>query len=177
MKIFALIGSPRKGSNTDTLVEEVFRGAERGGHTCEKVYLYDYDISPCIDCRKCKEGAFVCVVKDGMGEIYPKLDEADLIIFGTPNYWYGPSAKMKLLIDRLRPYVASGKMKGKKAAVVAPAAEGPEASGPMMEMFHMSFNYLDVDLAGAVLSEAYERSEVKEKKEELKKAFDFGSSL
>ena len=33
MKIFALIGSPRKGSNTDTLVEEVFRGAERGGHT------------------------------------------------------------------------------------------------------------------------------------------------
>ena len=43
------------------------------------------------------------------------MDEADIIIFGTPNYWYGPTAKMKLLIDRMRPYIANEKLNGKKA--------------------------------------------------------------
>jgi len=79
------------------------------------------------------------VVKDSMQEIYPKMDEADLIIFGMPNYWYGPTAKMKLLIDRMRPYIANGKLKGKKVVVVTPAAEGPDACGPLIEMFGMSF--------------------------------------
>ena len=114
MKILALIGSPRKGSNTDLLVEEMLKGSQKGNHTSEKIYLYDYDIAPCIDCRKCKKDPLICVLDDGMHQIYPKMDAADLIIFATPNYWYGPSAMMKLLIDRMRPYVASEKVKGKK---------------------------------------------------------------
>jgi multimeric flavodoxin WrbA len=32
--------------------------------------------------------------------IYPKIIEADVIIFGTPVYWYGPTALMKAFIDR-----------------------------------------------------------------------------
>jgi len=49
-----------------------------------------------------------------MKKIYPKMEKADLILFGTPNYWYGPTGKMKLLIDRMRPFVANKKLKGKK---------------------------------------------------------------
>jgi len=92
MRILALVGSPRKGSNTDMLIEETLKGFKDGDHTYEKIYLYEYEISPCIDCRKCKKGDCVCVINDGMQQIYPKIDEADLIIFGTPNYWYGPTA-------------------------------------------------------------------------------------
>ena len=139
MNILALIGSPRKGSNTDTLVDQLLDGSKTKGHMSEKLYLYDYEISPCIDCRKCKKDDCACVIKDDMQEIYPKIDIANLIIFGTPIYWYGPSAKMKLLIDRIRPYVANGKLKGKKAIVVAPATEGPNACGPLIEMFRMTF--------------------------------------
>ena len=177
MKILALIGSPRKRSNTDTLVEETLKGCQENGHACEKIYLYDYEISPCIDCRKCKKDNYVCVIDDGMQAIYPKMDGADLIIFGTPNYWYGPTAKMKLLIDRMRPYVANGKLRGKKAVVITPAAEGPKACGPLIEMFRLSFDYLEMEFAGKILATAYERGEIKENEKELKKAYDFGISL
>ena len=115
MKILSLIGTPRMGSNADILVEETLRGSRTNGHTDEKIYLYSYEISPCIECRKCKQGECVFVITDSMQGIYPKMDDADLIIFGTPNYWYGPAAKMKLLIDRMRPYVANGRLKGKRA--------------------------------------------------------------
>lgn len=177
MKILALIGSPRKGSNTDTLVEQALKGSEVSGHTYEKISLYNYDISPCIDCRKCKQGDYVCVIKDDMQGIYPKMDGADVIIFGTPNYWYGPTAKMKLLIDRMRPYVANGKLKGKKAVVITPAAEGPHACGPLMEMFRMCFEYLGMEFAGKILAAAYERGEVKNDQKALRNAYDLGASL
>jgi multimeric flavodoxin WrbA len=177
MKILALIGSPRKKSNTDILVDEVLKGVESKGHQSEKVYLYPYEIAPCIDCRKCKQDEFVCVLKDGMQELYPKIDQADLLIFGTPNYWYGPTAKMKQFIDRLRPYIASGKLKGKKALVVIPAADGPEACGPMVEMFRKSFDYLGVQFAGKILVTAYEKAEIRENEKELKRAFNLGASL
>lgn len=177
MKILALIGSPRKGSNTDTLVDHILEGTGTEGHESEKLYLYDYKISPCIDCRNCKKDELVCTVNDGMQEIYPKMEEADLIIFGTPVYWYGPTGKMKLLIDRMRPFIANGKLKGKKGAVVTPSEEGPKACGPLLEMFKMSFDYVGMEYAGKVLATAYEKGEIKEKKEELKKAYEFGASL
>lgn len=177
MNILALIGSPRRGSNTDTLVEQALKGSEVGGHTYEKIYLYNYDISPCIDCRKCKKGDCVCVIDDGMQEMYPKMDGADVIIFGTPNYWYGPTAKMKLLIDRMRPYVANGKLKGKKAVVITPAAEGPNACKSLIEMFRMSFDYLEMECAGVILATAYERGEVRDDQEALNNAYGLGASL
>ena len=177
MRILALVGSPRKGSNTDTLIEEMLKGFKVRGHKCEKIYLYEYEISPCLDCRKCKKGHCVCVIKDGMQQIYPKMDEADIIIFGTPNYWYGPTAKMKLLIDRMRPYIANEKLNGKKAVVITPAAEGADACGPLIEMFRMSFNYLEMEFAGKILAKAYERGEIKEDHETRKQAYDLGASF
>jgi multimeric flavodoxin WrbA len=177
MKILSLIGSPRKGSNTDTLVEQFLEGSKTNGHTNEKVYLYDHEISPCIDCRECKKDEYVCVIEDDMQQIYPKIDSADVIIFGTPNYWYGPSAKMKLLIDRIRPYVANKKLKGKKAVVITPAAEGPKACGPLIEMFRMSFDYLGIEFFGKILAQAYERGEIKDNQKELRRAYELGISL
>lgn len=177
MRLLALIGSPRKKSNTDILVDRVLNGAEDGGHSTEKIYLYTYEISPCIDCRKCKKGDGVCAIKDDMHKIYPLINEAGGIVFGTPNYWYGPTAKMKLLIDRMRPYVTNGKLKGKKAFVVTPAAEGPDACGPMIDMFRMSFDYLEMEFAGKVLAKAYERGEIGGDQETLANAYHIGASL
>lgn len=100
MQILALNGSPRKQGNTDILIDEILRGASSNGHQAEKLRLYDYEIQPCLDCRRCKqsETGYNCALKDGMHEIYPKLEAADVIVFGTPIYWYGPTAKMKLLV-------------------------------------------------------------------------------
>jgi len=177
MKILALVGSPRKGSNTDTLVEQILKGCEVKGHAGEKLYLYDYEISPCIDCRNCKKGDHVCTVPDGMQEIYPKIQEADLVIFGTPLYWYGPTAQMKLFIDRMRPFADNKKLKGKKGVIVVPSEEGLKACEPLIKMFRLIFAHLGMEFAGRVLATAYEAGEIRGNQEELKKAYEFGISL
>lgn len=177
MKILALIGSPRIGSNTDMLVDRMLQGARSSGHKVEKIYLYDYEILPCLDCRRCKREDFTCHLADGMSEIYPGLEEADLIVFGTPVYWYGPTAKMKLLIDRMRPFIASRKMKGKRGVIVTPSEEGESCCGPLMEMFQMSFEYMGMTCSGSILAKAYERGEVRDNEGDLKRAYELGASL
>ncbi len=177
MNILSVIGSPRKGGNTDILVDKILEGADKSGNTSEKVNLYNMEILPCIDCRRCKKDDLICTIKDDMYEFYPKIDQADVLIFGTPNYWNGPSAKTKLLVDRLRPYVANKKLEGKKAVLAVPAAEGPEASMPIVDMFRLSMEYLNVEFIGHVLGTAGEKREILNDQEALKKAYEIGNSL
>jgi multimeric flavodoxin WrbA len=179
LRILAVLGSPRKQGNTEILVDEILKGAEEMGHITERLRLYDYEILPCLDCRGCKRAKFgyTCVLSDDMGKIYDKLEISDLIIFGTPVYWYGPTAKMKLFIDRLRPYIAGRKLASKKGLVVAPSEEGPGCCGPLLQMFAMSFQYLGVENAGSFLAQAYEQGEIEKRQEELERARKMGRSL
>jgi multimeric flavodoxin WrbA len=112
-----------------------------------------------------------------MKKIYPKMEKADLIIFGTPNYWNGPPAKMKLLIDRMRPFVPSQKLKDKKWVIVSPSGEGPKSSRLLVEMLRLSCDYLGMKFAGKILARAYEKGEIKKDQKALKKAYDLGVSL
>jgi multimeric flavodoxin WrbA len=177
MKILSLIGTPRKESNTDLLVDQILKGSKRGKHISEKLYLYDYEILPCMDCRDCKKGDYVCTLNDGMKKIYPKMEKADLIIFGTPNYWNGPTGKMKLLIDRMRPFVPSRKLKGKKWVIVSPSGEGPNSCRLLVEMLHLSCDYLGMKYVGKVLAKAYEKGEIRKNQKALEKAYNLGTSL
>jgi multimeric flavodoxin WrbA len=177
MKVLALIGSPRKGGNTDLLAGEVLRGAQERGHAVRKLYLYDYTISLCTDCRACKGGDLTCCLNDEMVQIYPLMEGADVIVFATPLYWYGPSAKMKMLIDRMRPFVENKKLKGKRAVIVVPSAEGAKACGLLVEVFRLSFEYLGVELVGTVFAKAYNLGEVAGHPEELKAGYELGASL
>ncbi len=177
MEILALNGSARKRGNTDILIDQILKGSKEKGHKSEKLYLYDYEFSPCMDCRDCKRGNYVCSQYDGMKKIYPKMGKADLIIFGTPNYWNGPSAKTKLLIDRMRPFVPSRKLEGKKWVVVSPSAEGPKSCRLLTEMLRLSFDYLGMKFAGKILVKAYEKGEIQKNQKALKKANELGMSL
>jgi multimeric flavodoxin WrbA len=177
MKILALNGSARKRGNTDILIDQILKGSKEKGHRSEKLYLYNYEILPCMDCRDCKRGNDVCSLHDGMNKIYPKMEKADLIIFGTPNYWNGPTGKMKLLIDRMRPFVPSRKLEGEKWVVVSPSAEGPNSCKLLVEMLRLSFDYLGMKFAGKILVKAYEKGEIKKNQKALEKAYELGASL
>jgi multimeric flavodoxin WrbA len=177
MKIVGLVGSPRNASNTDLLVDAILEGAAANKNSTEKIRLYPLQIKPCIDCKSCKKGTFQCALKDDMITLYPKLEGADVIVFGTPLYWYGPTAQMKLLVDRLRPFIASKKLRGKKAVLVVPSEEGAEACNLTVSMYKMSCKYLEMDLISVLLPKASERAEVKTQPQTLKDAFEIGKKL
>ena len=177
MKVLGLVGSPRKGGNTDILVDTILTSATEGGHGVDKLFVYPADIGPCIDCRGCKKDSQECVVTDGMQAVYPRLDAADVILFGTPVYWCGPTGPMKLLIDRLRPYYGNRRLAGKKAVLVAPAGDGPSEAEPLSEMIRRSCAYLDIDYLGEVLGTAYDRGDILGDRQAMQRARTVGAEL
>jgi hypothetical protein len=50
--VIGFVASPRKGMNTDTLVERVLEGAKSVGADTEKIYLNDLDMKPCQACAE-----------------------------------------------------------------------------------------------------------------------------
>ena len=154
-----LIGSPRKNGNTSSLSEMFVTGLDKNKTTSRTTFLYDKEILPCTDCRGCKKGRLECVLADDMTEMYTQLDNADVMVFGTPIYWFGPSAKTKLLVDRLRPYYANKRLSGKKAVLLLPAGTGAGDCDLTIEMFKRTFEALDIKLLGSVTAEAYDVGE------------------
>ena len=47
-----IVGSPRKGKNTDVLVQKVLEGGRSEGPLTDKIYLDDLGVQPCQACRK-----------------------------------------------------------------------------------------------------------------------------
>ena len=97
--VLGIFGSPRRGGNTDILLEEALKGAAQEGARVEKVRLCDFNITPCRECLSCfKDG--VCVIPDDMQRIYPLLLEADVVILASPIFFYGITAWAKAMVDR-----------------------------------------------------------------------------
>lgn len=100
MKIVVLQGSPNKNGSSNLLAVEFIRGAEEAGHFVQVVDAAHADIHPCIGCIHCGyEGP--CMQKDDMNRIRKMILDADMLVLVTPLYYYGMSAQLKTLIDRL----------------------------------------------------------------------------
>jgi len=99
LKVAGIIGSPRKGMNTDTLVTRALEGTQSTGAETEKIYLNDLDIMPCQACKNFPAPAY-CFYRDGMDKIYHVLENVDALVIGAPAYFASFSAQLKLVIDR-----------------------------------------------------------------------------
>ncbi|MEW6221878.1 MAG: flavodoxin family protein [Candidatus Hadarchaeota archaeon] len=97
--VLALAGSPVKGGSTDTLLDQVLRGAMEKGASVEKIYVCDLKIKPCDACGDCDETG-VCTIEDDMKVLYKKLLKSDVVILASPIYFMGLTAQMKSVIDR-----------------------------------------------------------------------------
>lgn len=99
MKVLALVGSARKKGNTSSLIARALTPFQENGASCKTIYLNDLNIKPCTGCEACSKSN-TCIQKDGMQDIYPKLREADILLAGSPTYFYNMSGLMKMFIDR-----------------------------------------------------------------------------
>ena len=95
----AFLGSPRKGGNSEVLLQGVLRGVAVAGGRPELIRLCDLDINPCISCGGCDETG-VCVVEDDMTELYEKIIAAQYVFLASPIFFYGITAQAKAFIDR-----------------------------------------------------------------------------
>jgi|UniRef100_A0A7C4AS36 multimeric flavodoxin WrbA len=99
MNILGIFGSPRKGGNSDILLQEALESAENAGAKVSTLRCCDLNIQGCIECGGCDQTG-VCVVEDDMSLVYPKLLDSDVIILASPIFFYSIPSQAKALIDR-----------------------------------------------------------------------------
>ena len=95
MNIVVLSGSPRKGANTDTMVEAFAETAREAGHTVEVVRVASKKIAGCLGCQYCFAHEGTCVQKDDMADVIESLKGADMVVFASPIYWFDITAQEK----------------------------------------------------------------------------------
>jgi multimeric flavodoxin WrbA len=180
-KILAVVGSPRKGGNTDLLVAKMAEGAQAAGAQVETIHLGELAIRECDGCHACWCGR-PCSKDDGMRPLYPKIGASDLIVFGTPVYWYGPTALMKAFIDRFVYFnneTNRSMVRGKRAVVAVVLEETHEETWrPVVEFFEKSLGYLEMRLAGTIVVPGVgKKGEIREHPDRLEEAYHLGSTL
>jgi multimeric flavodoxin WrbA len=108
-KVLIISTSPRKGGNSDTLADQFAKGAAEAGNDVEKISLADKNIGFCKGCLVCQKTKR-CVIRDDADAIEQKMEQADVLVFATPIYYYEMCGQMKTMLDRGNPlYVADYK--------------------------------------------------------------------
>lgn len=102
MKILAVNGSPNGPSgNTDILMQAFLSGAKVAGADIDMVYLKDKNINHCKGCFNCMQKTpGVCCQNDDMGYLLDKVQQADVLVYGTPLHTYTVTSYMKIFMDR-----------------------------------------------------------------------------
>ncbi len=108
MKIIAIIGSPRKRSNTELLVDKVIDGSKsKVDVEVDKFLIVEKKIDYCKGCMTCcypPPGTGKCVIKDDMAQIIENMRVSDAFIFGTPNHMGTITAPLLNFLSRMMPF-------------------------------------------------------------------------
>ena len=101
VKLVAIVGSPRRGGNTETLLDRAIEEAKKKGAVSEKIVLNNVSIKPCQECGGClKTGT--CVITDDMAGVYNALNTSNIIIVASPIFFGNISAQTKIMVDRMQ---------------------------------------------------------------------------
>ncbi|MCR4965650.1 MAG: flavodoxin family protein [Bacteroidales bacterium] len=176
MNILILSGSPRKGGNTDLLVEAFVKGASQK-HNVEIVSVHDVKVAPCMGCNACfSSESHTCVQNDDMQAIYNKMSEADVLVVASPVYFFGLSAQLKAIIDRFHNPIRDTFYIQKMALILVGGASSPTLFDAILTEYQLCLNFFKIEDAGRVLVRgAREKGDVGS--EDLKRAFELGCSL
>lgn len=131
MYVLAINGSPCTDGNTVYLLNRVLERLD--GLQTELVHfskeIENLQRPFCTNCTTpCSK---VCYLGTGVEEVFEKMKKADVILFGSPVYFGGPSAQIKALFDKSRALRGEKALVGKfGAAVVCGASKygGQEAT-------------------------------------------------
>ncbi len=186
MKVLGIMGSPRRGSNTDFLLDRALEGATQAGAEVEKVLISKLKITPCLEIYAClKDGN--CSIKDDMRELYDRLVEADHVILASPIFFYGITAQAKALVDRsqalwVRKHVlktlGEDKRERRGLFISVGATKGEKLFDGAVLTVKYFFDAIDVKYAGDLLIKGVDdKAEITQHPEHLEDALRLGREL
>ena len=93
MKTLVILGAARPKGHTRQMVDLFL---EHLDGEAEIIDTYRTDVKPCMDCRYCWKNR-ACAIKDGMQDIYKKVDEADNIVLASPMYFHSVTGRILMV--------------------------------------------------------------------------------
>ena len=112
-----------------------------------------------------------------MSKVYDKLREAEIVVIASPVYFYGISAQLKAIVDRLHTPMRNEFRIKKLALILVGAAVLPELFDPIKLQYQLILNFFHLENAGMVLVKgAKDKGDVKNS-EGLKEAYELGLSI
>lgn len=175
-KIVVLSGSPRKGGNTETLVNSFVEGA-KSHNEVEVISVREHRIQPCCGCNACRAGSRKCFQKDDMRLVFEKLSDADILVIASPVYFYGVSAQLKAVIDRFHSPEREQAGFGGMALLLVGADTIPNLFDSIISQYRLTLEYFQLKDYGVVTAGGFEEKGAINGSEKLKEAYALGLSL
>ncbi|MGD1118002.1 MAG: flavodoxin family protein [Dehalococcoidales bacterium] len=176
MKAVGIVGSPRRGGNTEILTAHCLKAIAEEGIKTELIRLAGKDIRGCQACDYCHTHAGECSIKDGMQAIQKKMQAADIIIVGAPVYFGSATALVKGLLERAA-FSSRGSLRGKVGGplVVARRAGQNFTFAELLFWFHINGM---VNPGSIYWNVAFgrEKGEVEKDEEGLRIVWEFGKN-
>ena len=112
-----------------------------------------------------------------MAKIYEKLKITDMVVIASPVYFYGISAELKAIIDRLHTPMRNEFQVKKLALLLVGAATLPELFDAIKLQYQLVLNFFELEDAGMVLVRGVKDiGDIKETKS-LEEAYKLGRSI
>lgn len=99
MKVVGVVGSPRRGGNTETITRIALDEVKKQGLKTELIMLAGKNIAPCDGCRSCLK-TNKCKFEDDFQPIFAKLKKADGIILASPVFYGAATPQITGFISR-----------------------------------------------------------------------------
>ena len=175
--IVILTGSMRKNGNTATMAKSFAEGAVKNNNV-DIISVADYSVKPCIGCNSCfTREDNKCFQNDDMGQIYEKLRNADIVVIASPVYFYGISAQLKAVVDRLHTPMRNTFHIKKLGLLLVGAAELPNLFEPILIQYRMVLDFFKLESIGRVLVRGVKEIGDIENDPALKEAYELGASV
>lgn len=182
-RILCIAGSPRRHGNSDHLLDSCMDGARAAGAETDLLVVSGAGVAPCRGCNLCSRDGH-CVVRDGMQDVYPRIDAADAIVIASPVFFATVPAVLKALYDRCQPYWARRYVLGQPierrrpgAYLVVGGGGDPYGHECAVTTTRSVFAVLGVDYTAELAIRADTASEAGRQPEALLRAKEIGTAL
>ena len=174
--VLILSSSPRIGGNSDLLCDSLASGVEAAGNKTIKLHVAHMNIAPCKACEYCHEKSKgVCVIQDDMDQVWAALEQSDSIVFASPISFFGCSAQLKLVIDRL--YARYEKMNLQTGALLLTCAADEDVAESAKIMYRKIAECCGFQDKGIICAtDVWAAGEISEKSV-LREAYNLGKTL
>ena len=179
MKTIIFNGSPRRGGDTEVMIEEMVKHLEGEVMT---IRAYDHRIEGCVDCRYCWTHP-ACAFPDWQ-EVDQAIREADNIVIASPIYFGEVTGAVLHAMSKVQVYWSAKFLrreelidKPKKGGVILAYAGNCDIDHPLKTLKIYLNNMRVVSLFDPVISKDTDNLPAKEDRDCLEQARNFAQFL